>query len=118
MWVAEKDKQHLLQHLLENEPIDKAIVFTRTKYRADRVKKKLDQAGFSAIAIHSNRTQGQRQRALKGFEEGQYRVLVATDIAARGLDFDRDPTNASPRFRRNRVRWELVAFWLRRCPLM
>lgn len=86
--VAEKDKQHLLQHLLENEPIDKAIVFTRTKYRADRVKKKLDQAGFSAIAIHSNRTQGQRQRALKGFEEGQYRVLVATDIAARGIDID------------------------------
>ncbi|MEM6326788.1 MAG: DEAD/DEAH box helicase, partial [Bacteroidota bacterium] len=86
--VAEKDKQHLLQHLLENEPIEKAIVFTRTKYRADRVRKKLDRAGFSAIAIHSNRTQGQRQRALKGFEDGQYRVLVATDIAARGIDIE------------------------------
>ncbi|MEM1055873.1 MAG: DEAD/DEAH box helicase [Bacteroidota bacterium] len=86
--VAEKDKQHLLQHLLENEPIEKAIVFTRTKYRADRVNKKLDRAGFDAIAIHSNRSQGQRQRALKGFEDGQYRVLVATDIAARGIDIE------------------------------
>ncbi|PAP78370.1 DEAD/DEAH box helicase [Rubrivirga marina] len=84
--VAEAEKQALLHHLIETEAVDRMIVFSRTKYRADRIKKKLDRAGFDAIAIHSNRTQGQRQRALKGFEAGQYQIMVATDIAARGID--------------------------------
>ena len=86
--VAEADKQALLHHLLDTEPVERVIVFSRTKYRADRIKKKLDRAGYDAVAIHSNRSQGQRQRALKGFERGQFRVLVATDIAARGIDID------------------------------
>ena len=84
--VAEAEKQALLHHLLRTEDVDKTIVFSRTKYRADRIKKKLVREGFDAVAIHSNRSQGQRQRALKGFEDGQYQILVATDIAARGLD--------------------------------
>ena len=84
--VAEADKQALLEHLIGTEPVERMIVFSRTKYRADRIKKKLDRAGLSAVALHSNRTQGQRQRALKGFESGQFQILVATDIAARGLD--------------------------------
>ncbi len=86
--VAEGDKQALLEHLLETEPVERAIVFSRTKHRADRITKKLVRAGVEAVAIHSNRSQGQRQRALEGFERGQYRVLVATDIAARGIDID------------------------------
>ena len=86
--IAEAEKQALLHHLIETEPVGKMIVFSRTKYRADRIRKKLDRAGYSAIALHSNRSQGQRQRALKGFEGDQYQILVATDIAARGLDID------------------------------
>ena len=84
--VAEAEKQALLHHLIETEDVDRMIVFSRTKYRADRIRKKLDRAGHSAIAIHSNRSQGQRQRALKGFEAGDYQIMVATDIAARGID--------------------------------
>ena len=84
--VAEAEKQALLHHLLDTEPVGKVIVFSRTKYRADRIKKKLAREGYDAVALHSNRSQGQRQRALKGFEGDQYDVLVATDIAARGLD--------------------------------
>ena len=84
--VAQDEKQALLHHLIESEEVERMIVFSRTKYRADRIKKKLDRAGFSAVAIHSNRSQGQRQRALKGFESGDFRVMVATDIAARGID--------------------------------
>lgn len=86
--IAEAEKQALLHHLIETEDVEKMIVFSRTKYRADRIRKKLDRAGYSAIAIHSNRSQGQRQRALKGFEGGQYQIMVATDIAARGIDID------------------------------
>ena len=84
--VAEAEKQALLHHLIETEAVDRMIVFSRTKYRADRIRKKLDRAGFDAVAIHSNRSQGQRQRALKGFEAGQFQIMVATDIAARGID--------------------------------
>ena len=84
--VAQDQKQDLLHHLIDTEDVDRMIVFSRTKYRADRIRKKLDRAGFDAIAIHSNRSQGQRQRALKGFESGEYQIMVATDIAARGID--------------------------------
>ena len=84
--VAEAEKQALLHHVIDTEAVGKMIVFSRTKYRADRIRKKLERAGYDAVALHSNRSQGQRQRALKGFEDGQYQILVATDIAARGLD--------------------------------
>lgn len=86
--IGQADKQALLHHLLDTEPVDKMIVFSRTKYRADRIRKKLGQAGYDAVAIHSNRSQGQRQRALQGFGGGKYQVLVATDIAARGIDIE------------------------------
>ncbi len=86
--VAEADKQALLEHLLDQRDVTRAIVFSRTKYRADRITRKLVRAGHAAVAIHSNRSQGQRQRALDGFVDGTYRVLVATDIAARGIDID------------------------------
>ena len=86
--VAEAQKQDLLHHLIDTEAVEKMIVFSRTKYRADRIRKKLDRAGYDAVAIHSNRSQGQRQRALQGFENGTYQVMVATDIAARGIDID------------------------------
>lgn len=64
------------------------LVFTRTKHGADRIARKLDQAGISSGTIHSNRSQNQRLRALNEFREGKTRVLVATDIAARGIDVD------------------------------
>ena len=86
--VAEADKQALLHYILDAEPVGKAIVFSRTKYRADKITKLLDRAGHAAVALHSNRSQGQRQRALQGFEAGEFRVLVATDLAGRGIDLD------------------------------
>ena len=86
--VAEHDKQALLHHILEQEPVEKAIVFSRTKYRADKITKLLARAGVEAVALHSNRSQGQRQRALQGFEAGEFQVMVATDIAGRGIDID------------------------------
>ena len=64
------------------------LVFTRTKHRADRVARVLDRSGISGAAIHGNRSQGQRQQALDGFKRGRHRVLVATDIVARGIDVD------------------------------
>ncbi len=86
--VAEHDKQALLHHILDVEPVGKTIVFSRTKYRADKITKLLDRAGHAAVALHSNRSQGQRQRAIQGFEAGDFRVLVATDLAGRGIDLD------------------------------
>ena len=86
--VSKHQKQALLEHLLEDRAIDRAIVFTRTKHGADRVSRKLKAAGVSSDSIHGNKTQGQRQRALDRFRGGQARVLVATDVAARGLDVD------------------------------
>ena len=68
--------------------MDKALVFTRTKRGADRVAKYLDGAGVKAAAIHGDKTQGQRERALAAFKAGEVRALVATDIAARGIDVD------------------------------
>lgn len=74
--------------LLKRGHMDNALVFTRTKHRADRLAKLLNRNGFSAERIHGNRSQAQRTRALAGFKAGQYRVLVATDIAARGIDIE------------------------------
>jgi ATP-dependent RNA helicase RhlE len=79
-------KATLLAQMLANPEFSRTIVFTRTKRGADRVSKSLDQAGISSAAIHGNKSQGQRQAALDGFKTGRARVLVATDIAARGID--------------------------------
>ncbi|MFO0829514.1 MAG: DEAD/DEAH box helicase [Phycisphaerales bacterium] len=86
--VSQARKQALLTHLLREGNIVRAIVFTRTKHGADRVSVKLNRVGISADAIHGNKAQNRRQRALEGFRNGTTRVLVATDIAARGIDID------------------------------
>jgi ATP-dependent RNA helicase RhlE len=87
-YVDRKDKRQLLQHLLEDKNIISALVFTRTKHGADKVAKELTKAGVLAEAIHGNKSQNARQRALTSFKAGSIRVLVATDIAARGIDID------------------------------
>ncbi len=78
----------LLVELLKRGDMDDALVFTRTKHRADRLAKMLNRNGISTERIHGNRSQAQRTRALAGFKAGDYRVLVATDIAARGIDVE------------------------------
>ena len=86
--VDNAKKQDLLHALLADKSIKRAIVFARTKHGADRVAKKLESAGFEAEAIHGNKSQGQRTRALDAFKKGQARLLVATEVAARGIDVD------------------------------
>ncbi len=89
IYLVEKgDKKELLIHLLKNSAIQSALVFTRTKYGADKIARELYRAKISADAIHGNKTQSARQKALTNFKEGKIRVLVATDIAARGIDVD------------------------------
>lgn len=88
LFVRNPDKDALLVDLLGDTRIFKAIVFTQMKHVASRVAEKLHKAGISATAIHGNKSQGARTRALKGFKQDRYRVLVATDVAARGLDVD------------------------------
>ncbi len=87
-FVEKNDKRSLLLHLLKNEAIESALVFTRTKHGADRVAKDLVRAGVRAEAIHGNKSQNARIKALSNFKERHTRVLVATDIAARGIDID------------------------------
>jgi ATP-dependent RNA helicase RhlE len=82
--TEQTDKVSLLGSLLDREK-GTFLVFTRTKHGADRLAKQLDRRGVNATRIHGNRSQGQRNAALKGFQEGQFRVLVATDVAARGI---------------------------------
>ncbi|MDQ2687761.1 MAG: DEAD/DEAH box helicase [Armatimonadota bacterium] len=92
VYGAEKEhKRDLLIHLIGEKNISQALVFTRTKHGADRLAKQLGKAGISAAAIHGDRSQPQRTRALADFKAGSARVLVATDIAARGLDIDQLP---------------------------
>jgi ATP-dependent RNA helicase RhlE len=86
--VEKNDKRQLLIHLLKDGTIQNALVFTRTKYGADKIAKELIRAGIKADAIHGNKTQAARQKALNNFKDGRIRVLVATDIAARGIDVD------------------------------
>jgi ATP-dependent RNA helicase RhlE len=86
--VAQADKRAALASLLGDPALRRVIVFTRTKHGADRVARHLDATGIDAAAIHGNKSQGQRERALDGFRAGRTRVLVATDIAARGIDVD------------------------------
>ncbi len=86
--VEKGDKRRLLTHLLHDERVVRALVFSRTKHGADRVARHLEQAKISAEAIHGNKSQGARERALSRFKRGDSRVLVATDIAARGIDIE------------------------------
>jgi ATP-dependent RNA helicase RhlE len=81
-------KPALLKHVIQNENIERALVFTRTKHSANRVAHKLSRAGIRAEAMHSDKSQNARMRALADFKRGTIRVLVASDIAARGLDVD------------------------------
>jgi ATP-dependent RNA helicase RhlE len=87
-YVAKEDKRELLIHLLKDPSIATALVFTRTKYGADKVARVLNKAGIKAESIHGDKSQNSRQRALNDFKSRQIRVLVATDIAARGIDVE------------------------------
>ena len=84
--VATSDKQHVLRTLLAESEVRKAIVFTRTKHGANRVAKKLDKSGVGVEVVHGNKSQNARNRALENFKHGDAWVLVATDVAARGID--------------------------------
>ncbi|MEJ2678781.1 MAG: DEAD/DEAH box helicase [Gemmatimonadota bacterium] len=84
--VDQKGKIDLLLRLLRTGDVGNAIVFTRTKHRANRLAQKLERDGLAVARIHGNRSQNQRTRALQGFKAGRYRVIVATDILARGID--------------------------------
>jgi len=84
--VDQKRKTALLRQLLDGDDFESAIVFLRTKHRTRRLAQDLDRAGHRAVALQGNMSQGQRQRAMQGFRDGHYDVLVATDIAARGID--------------------------------
>ena len=86
--VAVRDKRALLHDLLRNDAMKRVIVFTRTKHGANKVADQLAKSGISSDAIHGNKSQNARQRALEMFRSGKCRVLVATDIAARGIDID------------------------------
>lgn len=86
--VDKKDKSSLLVHLLQEKNIARTLVFTRTKHGADKITKFLKKANIKADAIHGDKTQSARQRALDNFKSGYLKVLVATDIAARGIDVD------------------------------
>jgi ATP-dependent RNA helicase RhlE len=87
-YVEKNDKRSLLAHILKDKEIKTALVFTRTKHGADKVVKDLHKVGITAEAIHGNKSQNARQRALKNFKDRTTRVLIATDIAARGIDID------------------------------
>ena len=87
--VAKLDKINLLAHLVHAEKGGNVLVFSRTKHGADKIVRKLHKVGISGAAIHGNKSQQARQKALKSFKEGSIKVLVATDIAARGIDIDR-----------------------------
>jgi len=84
--IPEQRKRDLLEHLLEGDDCDTAIIFTRTKHRAKRLAVQLTRDGHRAIGLQGNMSQGQRDRAMGGFRSRQYDILVATDIAARGID--------------------------------
>jgi ATP-dependent RNA helicase RhlE len=86
--VDKKNKRSLLQKILKNADISEALVFTRTKHGADKVSQTLNKSGFKSAAIHGNKSQIARQKALNDFKAGKIKILVATDIAARGIDID------------------------------
>ena len=84
--VTEQQKRDLLEHMLASDDCNSAIVFTRTKHRARRLADQLSKAGHRAIGLQGNLSQNQRDRAMQGFRSRRYDILVATDIAARGID--------------------------------
>jgi len=86
--VASDQKQELLEELLRRTDYDQVLIFCRTKHGADRVARKLHDQGHAVAVLHSNRTQREREQALSGFRNGRYEVMVATDIAARGIDVE------------------------------
>jgi len=86
--VPQHLKTALLLTLLRRTNTESVLIFTRTKHRAEKLARQIGLAGFRATSLHSNRTQGQRQTALNGFKDGRYQIMVATDIAARGLDVE------------------------------
>lgn len=88
MFVRKADKRRLLVNLIKEEKVRCGIVFTRTKHGANRLVKQLDQSRINAAAIHGNKSQGARTKALAGFKNGSIAILVATDIASRGIDVD------------------------------
>ncbi|HMI93900.1 MAG TPA: DEAD/DEAH box helicase [Polyangiales bacterium] len=85
-FVNQPEKTALLIHLLRSEPVERALIFSRTKHGADKIVRLLEAAGIPTNAIHGNKSQGQRERAIQLFKSGEVKVLVATDIAARGID--------------------------------
>uniref|UniRef100_UPI0026035532 DEAD/DEAH box helicase n=1 Tax=uncultured Chryseobacterium sp. TaxID=259322 RepID=UPI0026035532 len=87
-FVERENKLNLLTHILQNDISDSVLVFSRTKHGADKIAKKLVKSNISAQAIHGDKSQNARQNALNNFKSGTTRVLVATDIAARGIDID------------------------------
>lgn len=90
-FVEKKEKLNLLVNILENHSIDRSLVFARTKHGADKLVKQLAKTGIHAAAIHGNKSQTARQKALDDFKKSRIRVLIATDIAARGIDIDELP---------------------------
>jgi ATP-dependent RNA helicase RhlE len=88
IFVAQADKRGLLETVLRDQTVERALVFTRTKHGANRLSAQLERAGFGVAAIHGNKTQNARERALDAFKRGVTRVLVATDVAARGIDVE------------------------------
>jgi len=87
-FVSKANKLKLLVHLLEERKNESVLVFSRTKHGANKIVKKLEQSGIRSAAIHGNKSQNMRQKALGDFKEGKLKVLIATDIAARGIDVD------------------------------
>ncbi|MXS70456.1 DEAD/DEAH box helicase [Flavobacteriaceae bacterium W22] len=87
-FVEKENKLDLLTHILQNNISDSVLVFSRTKHGADKIARKLQQSKITAEAIHGNKSQNARQNALNNFKSGKTRILVATDIAARGIDID------------------------------
>jgi ATP-dependent RNA helicase RhlE len=87
-YVEKHNKKDLLLHLLQDKVIKTVLVFARTKHGADKISKELNRSGVRSEAIHGNKSQNARQSALQNFKAGRTRVLVATDIAARGIDID------------------------------
>lgn len=90
-FVEKNDKFNLLVHILEDHTINRSLVFARTKHGADKLVRNLLKSGIQAAAIHGNKTQNARQRALNDFKKSKIRVLIATDIASRGIDIDELP---------------------------
>ena len=88
LFVARENKEPLIQKLFESEDAKRVIVFTKTKMAAEKLSKRLNKQGVSSDAIHGDKSQAQRQRALNGFKKGKVRSLIAPDVAARGIDVD------------------------------